>query len=449
MKQRQKFYSGLSVVVVTVALVSTIGKSEWGSFTTSEFLHFATPAPSLLAPVNTTPADLAVRVAETEIARLPTYSDGYVALADAYMRKSRESGDSGYYLRAEGAVQKALALQPDSQLALRTLAWVQTGKHEFRAALATAEQLLVRTPHDPLTHALLGDAAVEVGDYERAATAFARMVNLRPGMASYSRLAYIRELFGDPSGALELMQLAVKAGSRQDPEPLAWALVQLGNLYFHQGQQLAAETAYQTALTVFPHYHQALAVLGRLRASQQQYTEAIRLYRQAIRAVPAPDTIAELGDVFALIGQSQEAERQYALVEYIEGMPTETKETYGRQLARFYADHDRKLDIAVQLAERERRHRNDIYTADTLAWAYYKVGRYAEAWQTMTQALRLGTQDARLFFHAGMIAYRLQETEKARHYLQAALSTNPYFSLTETRQAHFTLAELMGTASAR
>src|SRR5262245_58840503 len=178
------------------------------------------------------PSDRAIRSAEASVTQQPEQSEGYIALATAYMQKARESGDTGYYLRAEAAVQRALHLQADSAEGLRTLVWVQTGKHEFRQALATAERLLKQTPHDPLVYGLLADAAVELGEYERAAEALAKMVDLRPDLASYSRLSYLHELHGDLPGATDLMMRAVKAGSSRDPEPLAWCLVQLGNLYF-------------------------------------------------------------------------------------------------------------------------------------------------------------------------------------------------------------------------
>ncbi|MBM4259175.1 MAG: tetratricopeptide repeat protein, partial [Deltaproteobacteria bacterium] len=116
-----------------------------------------------------TRADRAIREAEARVQRLPNDGEGYVALANAYMQKSRETNDPDYYVRAETAVQRALSLQPDSPSALRTLAWVQTGKHEFREARTTAERLLVQSPLDPLAYGLLGDAALELGDYERAA----------------------------------------------------------------------------------------------------------------------------------------------------------------------------------------------------------------------------------------------------------------------------------------
>jgi len=215
-----------------------------------------------------------------------------VALAAAYMQKARESGDASYYGRAEAAVKQALSVQPDSVEALRTLAWVQTGKHEFREALTIAERLRERLPDDPLVHGLLGDAAVELGEYTRAEEEFQTMLDLRPGMASYSRAAYLRELYGDPDGAIEFMERAAKVGSAKDPEPLAWCLVQLGNLYFNQGRLGKAELAYNNALIVFPHYYQALAALGRIRLLADVFAP----YIKALNAMPR----VVLGSIFII-----------------------------------------------------------------------------------------------------------------------------------------------------
>ena len=392
--------------------------------------------------VGASPADRAIRTAEAQTARDPQTVEGYVALAAAYMRKARESGDTEYYLRAEAAVHRALALQPNSAEGLRTLAWIQTGKHEFQEALATAEQLRRQRPDDPWVYGVLGDAYIELGDYQRAAEVLQEMMDRRPGLAAYSRAAHLRELFGDLQGAIELMAMAVRAGSGQDPEPLAWCLVQLGNLHFNQGHLEEAAVAYQRALAVLPQYYQALSALGRVRGAQHQYPEAMELYRQALASVPVPDTVVALGDLLALTGKAAEAEKYYTLVEYIEHVNELNQRAYTRQLALFYVDHNRKLEEAVQLAEAEHTRRQDIYTEDTLAWAYYKSGRFADAGTAMKQALRLGTQDPLLFFHAGMISYRLGKKEQAKDYLRRALTLNPQFHPIQADRAARLLQEL-------
>ena len=439
----------LRVVLVTVGIgISGLALSLRPAFFSLRPPPLPAPPETVPFAVAASPADRAIRTAEAQLARNPQTGEGYVALAVAYMRKAREAGDTESYLRAEAAVHRALALQPNSLEGLRTLAWIQTGKHEFQEALVTAEQLHRQWPDDPWVYGLLGDAYIELGDYQRAAEALQEMIDRRPGLPAYSRAAHLRELFGDPQGAIELMTMAVRAGSGQDPEPLAWCLVQLGNLHFNLGHLEEAAGAYQRALAVFPQYYHALSALGRVRGAQQQYSAAIEFYRQAVAIVPAPDTVAALGDLLALTGKDEEAERQYTLVEYIEHVNALNQRAYTRQLALFYADHNRKLEEAAQLAEAEHARRQDIYTADTLAWVYYRSGRCAQAWTVMEQALRLGTQDASLFFHAGMIADCVENREHATDYLRRALTLNLHFHPTQAETAARRLKELGGQLDA-
>ena len=393
-----------------------------------------------------TPADRALQTAEAFIAQRPQQPEGYIALAKATIRKARESGDDDYYKRAERAIQHVLVQQPDASEALLLLAWTQTGQHQFTAALKTAESLRQRLPNDYQIYGLLGDAHVELGQYDQAARAWQRMIDLRPGPAAYSRIAYLRELYGDLQGATEMMAMAVRAVSPRDPETYAWLLVQYGDLHFEQGRLKVAEAAFEEARRVFPAYYRAVAAMARVRAAQQRYPQAIELYQQAVNIVPDPDMIAALGDLYHLTGQLEAAEQQYAQVEFIARLNTLNQVTYSRQVAHFYADHDRNLDAAVAMMERERDNRQDIYTHDTLAWVYYKAGRLSEAQQAMQQALRLGTKDALLWYHAGMIAHGLGEWDTARTQLRRALDMNPYFSPIHARRARLTLAELETTA---
>jgi tetratricopeptide (TPR) repeat protein len=393
-----------------------------------------------------TPADRALQTAAAFIAQWPQRREGYIALAKASIRKARESGDDGYYQRAERAVQRVLAHQPDASEALLLLAWIHTGQHQFAAALKTAERLRQRLPNDYQVYGLLGDAHIELGQYEQAASVWQRMIDLRPGPAAYSRIAYLRKLYGDLQGATEMMAMAIRSVSPRDPETYAWLLVQYGDLHFEQGHLKVAEAAYEKAHHVFPAYYRAAEAMARIRAAQQRYAEAIELYQQAVDIVPAPDMIAALGDLYHLTGQPEAAEQQYAQVEFIARLDTFTQITYSRQVAHFYADHDRNLDAALDIMERERDNRQDIHTYDTLAWVYYKAGRLNDAQKAMQQALRLGTQDALLWYHAGMIAHGLGEFDTAQAQLRRALDINPYFSPLHARRARLTLAELESTA---
>lgn len=60
----------------------------------------------------------------------------------------------------------------------------------------------------------------------------------------------------------------------------------------------------------------------------------------------------------------------------------------------------------------------------------------------MARALALGTQEATLLFHAGMIEAEVGEPDQARDLLESALDLNPGFDLSDVALARATLADL-------
>jgi tetratricopeptide (TPR) repeat protein len=239
------------------------------------------------------------------------------------------------------------------------------------------------------------------------------------------------------------MQMAVPAGAPKT-ESAAWALTQLGNLYFNTRRVDEAAKQYEAALRAFNGYHLALAALGKVRAAQGRYDDAISLYQQAVNIIPQPVTLAALGDLYAKTGNMTQAQLQYDTVEVIAKLAAINQQIYNRELSLFYSDHDIKLAEALELATKELAVRGDIYGHDALAWALYKNNRLDEAAAAITEAMKLGTQDANLYYHAGMIYYRLGQKERAQEYLEHALALNPHFSLLQSDRAKETLAELGG-----
>lgn len=211
------------------------------------------------------------------------------------------------------------------------------------------------------------------------------------------------------------------------PETLAWCHWQLGETAFAIGDYKTAEQHYRAALTTFPGYFNAIASLGRVLAARSDLSGAIEQSKNAVLRLLDPTFVAALGDLYKLAGQEKEAAAQYALVEQIGHLNAVSGVLYNRQVALFYADHDLKAESAYANALREYAVRRDIYGADALAWTALKAGKLAEAQAAIKQALRLGTRDAKLFYHAGMIARAAGDQVSARGYLQQALRLNPQF----------------------
>jgi tetratricopeptide (TPR) repeat protein len=137
--------------------------------------------------------------------------------------------------------------------------------------------------------------------------------------------------------------------------------------------------------------------------------------------------VAALGDLYTLSGRDKEAADNYALVEQIGKLSALNGVLYNRQLAIFYADHDLKANEAYDSAKKEYEMRQDIYGADAVAWTALKAGKIEAAQAAIKDALKLGTRDAKLYYHAGMIARAAGDKAAAKDYLKRALALNPQF----------------------
>src|SRR6185295_15429947 len=107
-------------------------------------------------------------------------------------------------------------------------------------------------------------ANLELGQFEAAADAAQKMIDLKLNMASYARASYLRWLKGDTKGAALLIRQALGSGKDvRDPEPTAWTFVQAATLFWNQGDYEGADAVYQEALKWVPDYPSAL--VGRAR----------------------------------------------------------------------------------------------------------------------------------------------------------------------------------------
>jgi tetratricopeptide (TPR) repeat protein len=346
----------------------------------------------------------------------------------AYQQRARETGDPSFYPRAAGVLRRAAALAPRNELTAGGLAALALSQHRFGAALGLARRARALAPTASRSYGLLGDALVELGRYEDAFRAFDRMSRLKPNLAAYARVSYGRELLGRQQGAIEAMNLAVQAAGAQS-EPAAWTHVQLGKLHFGRGELQAAGREFRRALFSLPGYVYALEGLARVEAARGRHARAVELARQAAEAVPLPEFVTTLGDLYWAFGQKARAREQYALVGATERLLRANGVRTDLELALFKVDHGLQLRRALALARAARDERPTVFADDTLAWALARNARCGEALSHSKRALRLGTRDASFFFHRGMIERCLGHRTSARLWFERTLEQNPHFSL--------------------
>lgn len=364
-----------------------------------------------------------------------------VALGAQYLQRARDTGDPAYYGRAEQALRRAVARQPDDVDALAQLGVLALARHQFRDALALAERARALDPQRSVTYGVLGDAQIELGDYPGAIASIQRMVNLRPNLASYARVSYLRELHGDVAGAIDAMQAAVRAGGPV-AENAAWAQTQLGLLYFNHGDLPRAEAELRATIALNSGYIPAQVALARIHAARGEWETAIGLLRHAVDAMPLPEYAILLGETYQAAGRPDDAARQYALVRAMAQLQAASGVAVDLELALFEADHGGDALATVERARQAYHDRPSIHGADALAWALYKAGQTTEARRYSREALRLETRDALLHYHAAMVALAAGEPAEAAAYLTRALAINPFFSPLHAPIARAALDEL-------
>jgi tetratricopeptide (TPR) repeat protein len=384
------------------------------------------PAPS---PAVAGGAQATVERLQVQLRRDPDQPVALTQLGAAYLTRARETADPGFYTKATEVLRRADALDgrnPQTKTALGLLA---LARHDFRGALAWGARAHALAPDAAGPLGVTFDAQVELGRYQEAAATAQAMVDRRPGLASFARVSYLRELTGDQRGAVLAMEQAVASGAGSAAD-VAYVQALVGDLWLGLGGLPAAETAYRRALAVSPGYGPAEVGLGQLAIARGDLAGAARLLDPVARRLPLPGTVALLGDVHARLGQPRAAEEQYRLVRAIEALNRANGVTVDLELARFEASHAHDPGgnpaRVVALARTALRQRPTIYAQDTLAWALHADGRSGEALPHARAAVRLGTMDAILWYHLAAIEAAAGQTAPARRHLAKAFGINPY-----------------------
>ena len=393
------------------------------------------------APAETTvsPAERSVAQASKLIEKNPKDFEAYNALALALSRRARETSDVKFYAQAEETLQKSFEVSPDNFDGQRIHVWLLLGKHEFAAALDAAKKLNQKMPDDVMLYGFLTDANVELGNYKDAETAAQWMLDLKPGNTpGLTRAAYLRELYGDIDGSLELMNMAYQSTPPGETEDGAWIVTQMAHLNLAIGKIDEAEKLSLQALVMFPGYHYALGNLAKVRIQQKRYDEAVELLKQRYEAAPHAENLYDLAQALQLAGKTNDANKAFAEFERKSLLESNRGDNSNHELIFYYADYAGQPTRALEVAQREIARRHDVFTLDSYAWALYRNGQYADARKQIESALAVGIRDAKIFRHAGEIALKSGDKGAAERYLRASAELNSVGS----EQARITLASI-------
>ncbi len=364
----------------------------------------------------------------------------YSLLGGALLQRLRETGDPGLYTRAKAAFGEALERDPrnlDATVGLGTLA---LARHDFRAALGHGRDARRISPRSFAPFAVLVDAEIELGRYGAAERTLQQMIDFKPGLASYARVSYFRELHGDLAGAVRAMRLAASAAPAAG-ENRSYIQTLIGDLELVRGRIAAAAAAYRMALAGFPSYPRAEAGLARVDAVRGRLQAAIERLRDVAARLPLPEYVIALGELELAAGRRAAAAREFDLVRAQQRLLGASGVNTDAEIAVFEADHG-STARALRLARRGHSAAPSVRSADALGWALTRAGRPRAGLRYARKALRLGSRDPLFLYHAGMAARAAGQPGAARGYLSRALAANPRFSPLHAPRAQRALREL-------
>src|SRR5215212_919426 len=352
-------------------------------------------------------------------------------LATLYVQRARATGDVSDYARAESLARHSIALRTARNgQTFALLASTLMARHAFREARDVARDAVSHWPGVPAHLALVGEIELEMGDYAAADSHFSaiRFDGEQFGVAA--RLARWRELTGRVDAARRLLRTAASRVDRRDDLPreqVAWFHYRLGELELRAGRLDAADSALRRGLAIFPEDYRILGALARLAVARGEWQRSIECGDRAIAIQLDPATLGTVSDAYAAIGDTARAH------EYARAMTVNALRQPGpihRAWGLFVLDHGTTPEIRRVLAKTrvEQRERHDVYGDDLMAWSLYRLGRFPEARVASVHALRLGTEDAQLEYHAGMIARAVGDSAAAIRHLDRALQLNAPFS---------------------
>jgi tetratricopeptide (TPR) repeat protein len=339
-----------------------------------------------------------------------------ILLAQLYMQEARVTGEHPYYYPATLTILDNVISHDNRNFeALAFKASVLLSLHHFKEALVVGIRAKEINPNNSFIYGILCDANVELGNYDEAVRMSDKMQSIRPGLESYSRASYLREIYGDNQGAIEAMKLAFQAGL-PGSEEASWAGNTLSHLLENTNDLEHAEELAHIILEQRPSYAFATDALGRIELAKGHYDQSIALFQQAIKVMPEFSFYEHMAQAYQGKGETTRAKEIYKQVISMLAEDAQSGHYADMELAHVYLELG-DLDNAFKHANIEYKRRpQNIDVNSTIAWVYYAKGNVNEAKRHMDVAMRMGTQNAVLLAKASIIEKAVGNTKLAQEY---------------------------------
>ena len=176
-----------------------------------------------------------------------------------------------------------------------------------------------------------------------------------------------------------------------------------------------------------PDRPQAAGRLGNILRARKRYGEAVDVYSAALKLIPKPDK--RHWSIFYSRGTCYERLKNWPAAE---ADLQKALELYPDQplalnyLGYSWVDQNRNLKQGMSLIEKAVALKpDDGYIVDSLGWAHYKLGNFAEAVRFLERAVELKPQDPVLNDHLGDALWRVGREREAKFQWDQSLTLDP------------------------
>lgn len=355
------------------------------------------------------------------------------AMALDHARRDREAL-SAYQSASEAGMFLPPAIERHADLLARSgrageaLALLATEENRANPALAAARARLEAgeaasprrlTPAEGAAIGLYGLAAIfhQEGDETNALATLTLALMLDPELDAARLMS--AQIHTD-LGHTELARVALARIAASSPYAStarmmeAWALIDEGR------QDEALATAHAAAQQGDARARRALADIYR---SLERYEEAEAIYTDLLTANPTEwRYYFARGAARERLGRWSEAEADFRAALHISPDQPDVLNYLGYT----WADRGERLEEALAMIERAVELRpNSGAIIDSLGWAHYRLGNYAQALEHLERAVELEPADPTLNDHLGDVYWRLGRRIEARFQWQRALTLEP------------------------
>ncbi|HEY4178229.1 MAG TPA: hypothetical protein VGM90_15385 [Kofleriaceae bacterium] len=348
-------------------------------------------------------------------------------LADFYLRRAILNADPRDYDKAEETAKRSLAVLPEPNGAIMTIAKVATARHDFKKAIEIASDYAI---HGSGTGAfqILATSYLAIGELEKAAAAAELMVGAKPTTGAFFTRALVEQAQGRDVEAEYDFEHAVVLEEQGDLPESARLRTLWGRFLLRRGDAVGAKLCFDEAVRIVPDYPLAVSNQAELALRTGHPTEAKALFEKAFVSTRLVRYLIDEARAQEAGGDRDGADRTRTQVEkLVRAELAAGGFGHSLELVEVLVDRGQPADLveAISVGREEVERRGSADVKFQLARAYARSNKRFEGLPLIHSTLASGARDARFYELASKLEAMDGNQPRAAMYEKEAVAMDP------------------------